>query len=51
MRAGQSLVTRNNTALDLFNGDVGIVVPKDGNHPQSVAFPQATGEPRRLSIS
>ncbi len=45
------MVTRNNPALDLFNGDVGIVVPEDGDHPRAVAFPQATGEPRRVSIS
>ncbi len=45
------MVTRNNPALDLFNGDVGIVVPEDKDHPRAVAFPQATGEPRRVSIS
>lgn len=45
------MVTRNNPALDLFNGDVGIVVAEDDDHPQAVAFPQAKGEPRRVSIS
>jgi exodeoxyribonuclease V alpha subunit len=45
------MVTRNNPALDLFNGDVGIVVPGSGEGLRDVAFPQAEGPPRRISVS
>lgn len=44
------MVARNNPALNLFNGDVGIVVPgADGR--LDVAFPRAAGEPRRVAVS
>ena len=44
------MVARNNPALDLFNGDVGITVPgADGR--LDVAFPGAKGEPRRVAVS
>ncbi|MFM1996461.1 MAG: RecBCD enzyme subunit RecD [Planctomycetota bacterium] len=44
------MVTRNNPALDLFNGDIGLVVPgADADHMDAV-FP--TGhEPRRVPVS
>jgi exodeoxyribonuclease V alpha subunit len=45
------MVTRNNPALDLFNGDVGIVVRGDADGPRHVAFPRAQGEPRRVAVS
>jgi exodeoxyribonuclease V alpha subunit len=45
------MVTRNNPATDLFNGDVGIVVPENNDQPRAVAFPQAKGAPRRVPIS
>jgi exodeoxyribonuclease V alpha subunit len=49
--AGRPLmVSRNNPALDLFNGDVGIVVPGDAGR-MDAAFPVAGGEPRRLAVS
>ncbi|MDA0254338.1 MAG: ATP-dependent RecD-like DNA helicase, partial [Planctomycetota bacterium] len=41
----------NNPALDLFNGDVGIVVPGSEEGLRDVAFPQAEGPPRRVSVS
>ena len=45
------MVTRNNPALDLFNGDVGIVVRPASDGVRTVAFPVAKGEPRRVSVS
>jgi exodeoxyribonuclease V alpha subunit len=49
--AGRPLmVTSNNRALNLFNGDVGLVVPgEDGR--MDVAFPVAGAAPRRLAVS
>ena len=44
------MVSRNNPALDLFNGDVGIVVPGDEGR-MDAAFAVAGGEPRRLPVS
>jgi exodeoxyribonuclease V alpha subunit len=44
------MVTSNNRALNLFNGDVGLVVPgEDGR--MDVAFPVAGAAPRRLAVS
>ena len=49
--AGRPLmVTRNNPALDLFNGDVGLVVPGGERGRMDAAFPTGT-EPRRLPVS
>ena len=49
--AGRPLmVTRNNPALDLFNGDVGLVVPGGESGRMDAAFPTGT-EPRRLPVS
>jgi exodeoxyribonuclease V alpha subunit len=45
------MVSRNNPALDLFNGDVGIVVPAEGEGRLDVAFPVAGGDPRRVPVS
>jgi exodeoxyribonuclease V alpha subunit len=45
------MVSRNNPALDLFNGDVGIVVPAEGAGRLDVAFPVAGGDPRRVPVS
>ena len=44
------MVTRNNPALDLFNGDVGLVVPGGERGRMDAAFPTGT-EPRRLPVS
>jgi exodeoxyribonuclease V alpha subunit len=44
------LVTRNNPALDLFNGDIGLIVPAATPHRMDAVFP--TGhEPRRVPVS
>lgn len=49
--AGRPLmITSNNPALGLFNGDVGLVVPGEGGR-MDVAFPVAGGLPRRLPVS
>ena len=45
------MVSRNNPALDLFNGDVGIVVPGAGGGRLDVAFPVAGGDPRLVPVS
>jgi exodeoxyribonuclease V alpha subunit len=45
------MVTRNNPALDLFNGDVGVVVPGGDDGRMDVAFPMAGGEPRLVPVS
>lgn len=45
------MVTRNNPALDLFNGDVGVVVPGGDDGRLDVAFPVAGGEPRLVPVS
>ena len=44
------MVTRNNRAIDLFNGDVGIVVPAAAGSRGEAAFRQG-GETRRIPIS
>lgn len=49
--AGRPLmITSNNPALGLFNGDVGLVVPGDEGR-MDVAFPEAGGPPRRLPVA
>lgn len=45
------MVSRNNPALDLFNGDVGIVVPGAGTGRLDVALPVAGGEPRLVPVA
>ncbi|CAM3505899.1 exodeoxyribonuclease V subunit alpha [Parendozoicomonas haliclonae] len=40
------LITRNDPALELYNGDIGITVKQDGRY--RVIFPKANGEPRFL---
>ena len=45
------MVSRNNPALDLFNGDVGIVVPGEGEGRLDVAFPVAGGHPRLVPVT
>lgn len=45
------MVTRNNPALDLFNGDVGLVVPGTVAGLKDLALPVAAGDPRRRSVS
>ena len=45
------MVVRNNPALDLFNGDVGLVVPGTAEGLRDLALPMAAGEPRRVSVS
>ena len=45
------MVTRNSPALDLFNGDVGVVVPGGDDGRMDVAFPMAGGEPRLVPVS
>ena len=45
------MVTRNNPALDLFNGDMGVVMPGEDDGPRHVAFPMAQGAPRRVAVS
>jgi exodeoxyribonuclease V alpha subunit len=45
------IVTRNNPALDLFNGDVGVVVPGSEATRMDVAFPVAGGPPRLMPVS
>jgi exodeoxyribonuclease V alpha subunit len=50
--AGRPLmVIRNNPALDLFNGDMGLVVPGENDGLRDVAFPTAEGPPRRVAVS
>jgi exodeoxyribonuclease V alpha subunit len=50
------MITKNNPALSLFNGDVGVVVPADAagdaasDNRMDAAFPSA-GEPRRVPVS
>ena len=44
------LVARNNAALALSNGDVGLVVPTDDPDRMDAAFP-AGGDPRRVPVS
>jgi exodeoxyribonuclease V alpha subunit len=49
--AGRPLmVTRNNPSLDLFNGDIGLVVPSSDGRRMDAAFP-ADGQPRRVAVS
>jgi exodeoxyribonuclease V alpha subunit len=53
------MVTRNNPALDLFNGDVGLVVADQADGLRHLALPQAASqageqsetEPRRVSVA
>ncbi len=45
------MVTRNNPALDLFNGDLGVVVPGEEDGRMDVAFPVAGGPPRLVPVS
>jgi exodeoxyribonuclease V alpha subunit len=44
-------VVRNNPALDLFNGDMGLVVPGTAEGLRDLVLPMAAGEPRRVSVS
>lgn len=44
------MVTRNNRAMDLFNGDVGIVIPGVAGSRGEAVFPQGR-EPRRIPVS
>jgi len=44
------LVTRNNPALDLFNGDIGLVVPGADAERMDAVFPTGR-EPRRVPVS
>lgn len=44
------LVTRNNPALDLFNGDIGLVVPGSDAERMDAVFPTGR-EPRRVPVS
>lgn len=45
------MVSRNNPAIDLFNGDVGIVMAGSENGLRDVVFPQAKRDPRRVPVS
>jgi len=45
------MVTRNSPALDLFNGDLGVVVPGAEAGRMDVAFPVAGGPPRLVPVS
>jgi len=45
------LVTRNDSSLDLFNGDRGLIVRKAGGGEYWVAFPQPGGQIRTLPLS
>ncbi|MGI9177164.1 MAG: exodeoxyribonuclease V subunit alpha, partial [Pirellulales bacterium] len=44
------LVTRNNPALDLFNGDIGLIVPGAERGRMDAVFPTGR-EPRRVPVS
>lgn len=44
------LVTRNNPALDLFNGDIGLIVPGANRGQMDAVFPTGR-EPRRVPVS
>jgi exodeoxyribonuclease V alpha subunit len=44
------LVTRNNPALDLFNGDIGLIVPGTDRGRMDAVFPTGR-EPRRVPVS
>ena len=45
------MVTRNNPALDLFNGDMGLVAAAAGDGLRHLALPQADGPPRLVSVA
>lgn len=45
------MITRNNPALDLFNGDVGLVVADATDGLRYLALPEAQAEPRRVSVA
>jgi exodeoxyribonuclease V alpha subunit len=45
------MVTRNNPALDLFNGDVGIVAADTADGLRHLWLPMAEGPPRKVSVA
>jgi len=45
------MVTRNNPALDLFNGDMGLVAGSEAHGLRQLALPMADGPPRLVSVA